>query len=111
MAIKANLVLDQGTDFSAIIDLTDSDDQPYNLTGYTVASQMRKNYASSSAAATFTCTNNGALGQINLTLPKSQTSDIEPGRYMYDVEITSTGGGTTRVVEGIVTVSPGITRV
>lgn len=111
MAIKANLVLDQGTDFSAIIDLTDSDDQPYDLLGYTVDSQMRKNYASSSAAATFICTHNNEQGQINLSLPKSQTNDIEPGRYMYDVEITSAAGVTTRVVEGIVTVSPGITRV
>lgn len=110
MAIKANLVLDQGTDFSAIIDLTDSDDNPYDLTGYTVASQMRKNYASSSASATFVCSHNTTQGQINLSLSKTLTNDIEPGRYMYDVEITSTGGVTTRVVEGIVTVTPGITR-
>jgi hypothetical protein len=51
------------------------------------------------------------LGQINLTLDNTVTNDIEPGRYMYDVEITSAGGGKTRVVEGIVTVTPGITRV
>lgn len=111
MAIKANLVIDQGTDFSAIIDLQGSDDLPYNLTGHVVASQMRKNYTASSAAATFVCSHNGELGQINLSLPKSETVDIEPGRYMYDVEITSAGDVTTRVVEGIVTVSPGITRV
>jgi hypothetical protein len=111
MAIKANLVLDQGADFSALIDLTDANGAPYNLVGHTVASQMRKNYASATAAATFICTHNGEIGQINLALPNAQTNDIEPGRYMYDVEITSAGGSTTRVVEGIVTVTPGITRV
>ena len=49
MAIKANLVIDQGTSFSATIDLTEADDAVFNLTGYTVAAQMRKNYASSTA--------------------------------------------------------------
>lgn len=109
MAIKANLVLDQGTDFSAVIDLTDSDNNVYDLTGHTVASQMRKNYASASAI-TFTASHNSAQGQISLALSSTLTSDIEPGRYMYDVEITTPGGSTTRVVQGIVTVSPGITR-
>jgi len=109
MAIKANLVLDQGTDFSATIDLTDSNDNAYDLTGHTVASQMRKNYMSS-FAYTFVCTHNSTQGQINLSLSKDTTNEIEPGRYMYDVEITSSGGTTTRVVEGIITVTPGITR-
>lgn len=111
MAIKANITIDQGTDFEAVIDVSDVNGQPYNLTGYVAASQMRKNYATSSAAATFSATHNGVVGQITLTLAKSITTDLEPGRYMYDVEITSPGGATTRVVEGTVTVTPGITRI
>jgi hypothetical protein len=110
MAIKANLVIAQGTTFNADIDLVDSADQIYDLTGYTVASQMRKNYTSS-AAVTFTCTTNGSGGKIFLSLNADLTSTIEPGRYLYDVEITSPGGVKTRVVEGIVTVTPGMTRI
>lgn len=109
MAIKANILIEQGTDFSAIIDVTDNDNNPYDLTSYTVNSQMRKNYASSSAT-TFVASHNGVFGQINLTLPNSVTVDLEPGRYLYDVEMTSNGGGVTRVVEGVATVTPGITR-
>jgi hypothetical protein len=37
------------------------------------------------------------------------TSGLEPGRYLYDVEITDTTN-ITRVVEGTVTVTPGMTR-
>ena len=111
MAIKANITIDQGTDFEAIIDVSDTNGVPYNLTGYAVASQMRKNYASSSPAATFTASHNGAAGQITLSLSKQFTNDLEPGRYLYDVEVTSGGGTTTRVVEGTVTVTPGITRI
>lgn len=110
MAIKANLVIDQGTTFNADIDLVDTNDQIYDLTGYTVASQMRKNYTSS-AAVTFTCSTFAATGKIFLSLTPEATAAIEPGRYLYDVEITSPGGVKTRVVEGIVTVTPGMTRI
>ena len=110
MAIKANIVIEQGTDFSATIDVTDSIGDPFDLTNYTAASQMRKNYAASTAT-TFTCTDNNSLGQITLSLNNTQSEALEPGRYLYDVEITSTGGEVIRVVEGIATVTPGITRI
>lgn len=110
MAIKANLVIDQGTTFSAVIDVADANGANFDLTGYVVAAQMRKNYTST-AATTFIATHSGALGQITLALTAATTADVEPGRYLYDVEITSPGGSITRVVEGIVTVTPGITRI
>lgn len=110
MAIKANLVIDQGTTFSAEIDLVDVNGNVYNLTGYTVAAQMRKNYTSS-AATTFNASHTSGGGKITLSLLPTTTATLEPGRYLYDVEITSTGGTITRVVEGIVTVTPGMTRI
>lgn len=110
MAIKANLVVDQGSTFSAVIDLVDANGLVFNLTGYSVAAQMRKNYTSSTAV-TFTTSHDGVGGQITLSLPANTTSTIEPGRYLYDVEISTSGGVITRVVEGIVTVTPGMTRI
>lgn len=110
MAIKANLVIDQGSSFSATIDVTDASGNVYNLTGYTVAAQMRKNYTSS-AAVTFSTTHSGSAGSITLSLLPTVTATIEPGRYLYDVEIKTSGGSVTRVVEGIVTVTPGMTRI
>lgn len=111
MAIKANIVIDQGADFSATIDVKDPVGDPYNLTDHTVASQMRKNYASASAI-TFNASHNSGGGQIFLSLPAANTAVIEPGRYLYDVEITSTGtGSVTRVVQGMVTVTGGVTRI
>lgn len=110
MAIKANLVVDQGSTFSATIDLTDPAGNVFNLTGYTVAAQMRKNYTSSTAV-TFVASHGSTSGEINLSLLPATTNTLAPGRYLYDVEITSPGGAVTRVVEGIVTVTPGITRI
>jgi len=67
MAIKANIVIEQGTDFTATIDVTDSGGNAFDLSNYTAASQMRKNYAAS-AATTFTCTDNDSLGQVTISL-------------------------------------------
>lgn len=109
MAVKANLDIDQGTDFEATIDLNDSAGDAYDLTGYTVSSQMRKTYASSTAYD-FTATHANTSGQITLTMDHTVTNDIPPGRYLYDVEIKSSANVVTRVVQGIVTVNGGITR-
>ena len=49
MAIKANIIIDQGTDFSALIDVETSSSTVVDLTGFTVQAQMRKNYSSTSA--------------------------------------------------------------
>lgn len=110
MAIKANLVIDQGSSFSATINVADASGAVYNLSGYTVAAQMRKNYTSS-VAVTFSSTHNGNGGEITLSLLPVSTASIEPGRYLYDVEATSSGGSVMRIVEGIVTVTPGMTRI
>lgn len=110
MAIKANLVIDQGTDFSAAVNIEDEDGNVFALAGYEARAQMRKNYASSTATDFDATIDSQVDGQINLSMNNSVTSALEPGRYLYDVEIDSATGTVTRVVEGIVTVTPGITR-
>lgn len=110
MAIKSNLVVDQGSTFTASIDLRNDVGGAYDLTGYSVFSQIRKSYYATTKVD-FTCSHNGAGGQIALSLTSTQTEAMTPGRYLYDVEIVSSSGEVSRVVEGIVTVTPGITRV
>ena len=109
MAIKANIVIDQGTDFSAIIEVADPIDGSFDLTDYTSASQMRKSYYSNTYHD-FTTETTGAAGTVLLTMNSATTATLEPGRYVYDVEVTSAEGVVLRVVEGIVNVTPGITR-
>jgi hypothetical protein len=109
MATKANLVIDQGSTFSADLSLQDENGDALNLLGYTANSQIRKWYSSSSAAATFTTSINDQNGVITLSLTSTQTSDLVSGRYVYDVEVND-GSIVSRVVEGIVTVTPQVTR-
>lgn len=110
MAITADLDIDQGSDFVATMDLQNDDETPMNLTGFSVYSQFRKSYMSS-IGHTFECqVVNASLGKISLTLSGSYSSSIRAGRYLYDVEIISQNGVKTRVVEGIITINPEITK-
>lgn len=109
MATKANLIIDQGSTYSTTINITDDDDAPIDLTGYTGAAQIRKHFTST-ANTPFTVAVGALEGAVVLSLTANQTSSLVAGRYVYDVELTSASGVISRVVEGIVTVTPQVTR-
>lgn len=109
MASKANLVIDQGSTFSTDLTLSDENGDRLILNGYTANSQIRRWYTSTNASATFTTSINVESAVITLTLTANQTSNLVSGRYVYDVEITD-GAEVSRIVEGIVTVTPQVTR-
>lgn len=110
MAVTAYLDIDQGSDFSTIITLESDDGSATNLTGYTIYSQFRKSY-NSTIGYSFQCQIESAIdGQFSLSLPGVQSSQIKPGRYLYDVEIYNSGKK-ARVVEGILTINAEITKI
>jgi hypothetical protein len=110
MAVLSNLSIDQGSDFSAEIIVEDSNGDVANLTGYTGAGQIRKTYSSSTYTAFGVTVTNAGNGLLTLTLTNAVTNGMKAGRYVYDVEITKTSNGEkTRVVEGQVTINPGVT--
>ena len=107
-----NLVINSGSDFSQSFTLEGTDNNsPLNLTDYQVNAQMRK-WAGSSTAITFTSSIEvpSTSGKILITLSAEETLSIKPGRYVYDLLITSPTNIKTRVVEGIVTLLPSVTR-
>jgi hypothetical protein len=111
MATVSNLFVDAGSNYSNIITVAASNGQSIDLTGYSVASQMRKSYQSSTAYNFTASVYSAASGKVRLQLTDIQSAAIPAGRWLYDVEITSPTGTKTRVVEGIVTVSPQITQI
>ena len=107
----SNIIINSGSDFSQTYDLESSDtNSPLNLTGYAISSQMRK-YSGSSTAVSFATTaiQPPSSGSIKISLTSEQTTDLKPGRYVYDVLLTK-DGVKTKVIEGMVLVKEGVTR-
>jgi hypothetical protein len=85
-----------------------------NTTGYTARMQLRTSYSAATASLELT-TVNGRIsltnaGVITLSLTATETAALAAGRYVYDLELVSSGGVVTRLLEGVVTVSPEVTR-
>ena len=111
MAVSINHDMDQGSNFSFSIVAKGSDNLPLSLTGSTASCQMRK-YYTSGTAITLATTLTGGTGYILVSLGATGTSEIKPGVYFYDVELQSSNGSVVqRLVQGMVTVYPEVTRV
>jgi hypothetical protein len=110
MATYSELVLPQRADFLYNLSpVKDSSGYTMNLYGYSVKSQLRKSPYSQTYFEFVSTVSNYANGIVSLAMSSANTSNITPGRYLYDVVIKSPSNTITRIVEGIVNVTPGIT--
>ncbi len=106
----SNLIINAGSTFSQSFDLGSTEDNaPFNLSGYTIAAQLRKHSASSTATDFESVIVDSDNGLINVALAATTTAAIKPGRYVYDIVVT-TGDIKTRVVEGSALVREGVTQ-
>jgi len=112
MTVRVNLLMNQGSTFYQEVEITDQNGDDLQVTFangdpvYTASAQMRKSYFSSNATNFTTALANGML---TLTMSSNVTANVEGGRYVYDVELTSSNS-VTRVIEGHVQVRPEVTR-
>jgi hypothetical protein len=111
----SNIVIEQGFDFSTTFELSDAlTDGPLNLVGYGITAQIRKSYSSSSAITFTSSIEDENQGVIKIELTREQTSQLKPGRYVYDIGIQSGGldsdSDRTKAIEGMALVRPGVTR-
>lgn len=113
MAATANLRIDQGSTFSTDITLYDALGNAFDLSVYTVSAKMALGYSSTRTRVPFTTSifNDPTAGIVTIQLTASQTAALEaPARYVFDIELTkTTDNSVTRVIEGIITVSPNVT--
>lgn len=112
MAAYVELYLDQGATFNNIINLTDDvTNTPVNIYGYSVTSQIRRSYYSSNITANIVCTiSDASNGGITMSMTAANTSKIKAGRYVFDVKTKDTSDVVSRVLEGIITITPQVTK-
>jgi hypothetical protein len=106
MATYSNLFIDQGSNFTSVIDETGDLD----LTNYSAIAKIAKSY-DGTVKSTFTTSIDIATSKITISLTAAQTAALKPGRYVYDVIITDDSSPVvvTRVLEGQIHVTPGVT--
>lgn len=117
MAQYEEFTIDQGADVAIQLDLVDANGVAKNLTNYSVAAKLKKNYNSDSADTTdFTAivADSASTGVVTLSLTNTQTDLLKAGRYVYDVEISyldsSDNTIVERILEGRIQVTPSVTR-
>ena len=112
MGAYVELFMDQGATFNNVINLSDDlTSANINISGYSVMSQMRRSYYSANASANIICTiTDAANGEITMSLSANVTANLKSGRYIFDVTTVDPNNYTNRIVEGIINVSPRVTR-
>ena len=110
MASISNLFVDQGSDFSITVSLTDATDSALSLAGSSFLAQVRKSHGSNTVKATFSTSNDGIGGNLTMNLTDVQTAALEAGRYVYDVLQTDASGDKKRLMDGQLIVTPSVSR-
>jgi hypothetical protein len=110
LAAFSELTIEQGATFNTTVNVGDDGGNAINLYAYTANSQMRKSYYSSTAYTIDSAITGTANGEITLSITAANTANLSAGRYVYDLKITSANNIVSRVIEGIATVLPSVTR-
>ena len=119
MATYEELVIDQGSDVAVEIELVERDGSKKDLTGYSAAAKMKRNYNSTDSDEGIDFAANIASpatdGTVVISLTNSQTDSLNTrGRWVYDVEISHLDSDSNtlveRVLEGKVRITPSVTR-
>jgi hypothetical protein len=115
VADQYNILIDQGATYTLALTYNNANGTPINLTNYTAAMQVRDTVNSTTTVLSLSSPSNGivitgASGLINITVTAAQTTALSANTFVYDLEITSTTGVVTRLIQGSVTVNAEVTR-
>ncbi len=107
-------VIDQGATFTRTIEYQDSTGAPVNLTGYTALLQIRRAPGDTEAPRAQLSNGSGialgADGVVTVTFAASMTAAWTFAHGAFDLLLTSPGGYSIRLVQGLVEVSPAVSH-
>lgn len=113
MAGEYNFTIEQGATFNLLMTWR-IDNVAVNLTGYTARLQARIDVDETDTILSLTTgagiTLGGAAGTITLDQSAAQTAVLPKGEYVYDLELQSSGGVVTRLLQGELNISAEVTR-
>ena len=104
----SNLVIHTGTDFEQVFVLAD-ESGPFELNGYTGIAKMKRTGSSLTSTSFTTTVTDISNGKVKIALTATETRDLTPGRYLYDL-ILYRNGENVKVLEGEVIIKKSVTR-
>ena len=115
-----DMVVDQGATVNTVFTIKNSARSALDITGYTARMQVRRfdgttRDPSPIVIAEYTSLDGyiligGTAGTVTLLIPPAEMASYEPGSYVYDLEVESSLGETTRIVQGKFIVRAEVTR-
>jgi hypothetical protein len=112
MSTFIEYTVNQGASFRAQLQIKDDVGVGISLVPYTVSGQVRRSYSSLNVSANIVCTMiDSPNGVLQLSMDYANTANVRAGRYVFDVEAFNSGTGEkVRLVEGMMTFTPEVTR-
>lgn len=110
MATQTNIYIDQGTDFSAGLDVIDDSGDIVDLSYATLQGQARKLYSSQVLFDFVVTVTSPTEGKALLEVDAAVTETLTPGKYKYDVMIDLSDGNRAKLLEGLVFIVDTVTK-
>ena len=104
-----NFTLQRRSDHTIPLVFKDGNNNPINLTGYTVAAQVWEETRTSKYADFSVTYTDRTAGSVSISLTDTQTATFIPNNLKYDVLLTNPSGEKEYYLEGDINVSEGYT--
>jgi hypothetical protein len=111
-----DIIVDQGATLLRSVGLKNSAKKPVTLQDYTGRMQVRQKTVSTEVVLLLTTENSGLeinpiAGTVLIIATPAQTTDLIPGKYVYDLELEETSTGiVTKIIQGNIVVRAEVTK-
>lgn len=103
MTARANLYIDQGTDFLVDLDIFSDNGEDLPISNYTFQGDAKKVFSSSGPTFEFDIGYvPNSVNKVEISLSANTSVDVEPGKYQYDIVMISPLNARTKILEGLV---------
>lgn len=109
-ALDYDLEIEQGATYRLTIPVLDEDHRPLDVTGWSVRGQIRAHHGSAHVLYDLAARLATAGPTVVLDIPGDDSVAWVWRTGVYDIELVDPGGGSVRLAQGRVVVSPEVTR-
>ena len=108
MAATYNITINQNADFRRNFQVKE-DSTVLDITSYSFSGRLKETFNHSGHVDFTTAIENAAQGTFSISLTDTQTADMDPGTWVYDIIMTDSSGTKTRLLNGNAFLKQGVT--